>query len=131
MRVWLLRPELKPYIIRFNHAPSAFVSFVTAQPMEGLGTNIEMLERICAEDKEALDLIDQATQGKQGRPSKLENIDIVNVIPSGNARQHALRKLRKSRPDLHARVLKGKLSPHAAKVRLCRLSCRSTCTDGT
>jgi hypothetical protein len=61
-------------------------------------------------------LIDQATQGKQGRPSKIENIDIVNVIPSGNARQHALRKLRKSRPDLHAQVLKGKLSPHAAMI---------------
>ncbi len=62
-------------------------------------------------------MIDQATQRKQGRPPKLENIDIVNVTPSGNARQHALRKLRKSRPDLHVQVLKGKLSPHAAMIK--------------
>jgi hypothetical protein len=103
-----------------THAPSAFVSFVIAQPMEGLGTNIEMLKRICAEDKEALDLIDQATQGKHGGDRKSERIktDIVRLDTNqhGNTRQHALRKLRKSRPDLHAQVLKGKLSPHAAMI---------------
>jgi hypothetical protein len=99
---------------------ASFMQFVTAQPMEGLGTNIEMLQRICAEDKEALDLIDQATQGKHGGDRKSEHIkrDIVTLDADrrGNTRQHALRKLRKDRPDLHAQVLKGKLSPHAAMI---------------
>jgi len=36
--------------------------------------------------------------------------------PTGNARQYALRRLKKSRPDLHARVLAGELSPNKAMV---------------
>ncbi len=61
-------------------------------------------------------MIDQATKGRQGKRTDL--VDNVNEVmrPNGNTRQHALRKLRKSRPDLHAKVLKGKLSPHAAMI---------------
>ena len=103
-----------------THAPSAFASFATAQPMEGLGTSIEMLERICGEDKEALSLIYQATQGKHGGDRKSERIKTDNISldtnQHGTSRQQALRKLRKSRLDLHAKVLKGKLSPHAAMI---------------
>jgi hypothetical protein len=95
---------------------ASFMQFVTAQPMEGLGTSIEMLKRICAEDKEAFDLIDQVTQGKQGERTDLVNNVNEVVRPLGNTRQRALRQLRKSRPDLHAQVLKGKLSPHAAMI---------------
>lgn len=32
----------------------------------------------------------------------------------GNSRQYALRRLRKKRPDIHARVLSGKLTPNHA-----------------
>jgi len=35
----------------------------------------------------------------------------------GNSEQYALRKLRKSAPELHARVLAGELSGHAAMVQ--------------
>ena len=78
------------------------------------------LSRPCAEDKEAVDLIDQATQGKHGgdhtsEASKTDNISL-DTNQHGTSRQQALRKLRKSRPDLHAQVLKGKLSPHAAMI---------------
>jgi hypothetical protein len=70
-----------------------------------------------AEDKEALTLIDKVMKRKRGRPSKAENVNNVNVSrPLGNTRQRALRQLRESRPDLHAKVLKGKLSPHAAMI---------------
>ena len=34
----------------------------------------------------------------------------------GNDPQYALRRLRTQRPDLHARVLAGDLSPHGAMV---------------
>jgi hypothetical protein len=76
--------------------------------------------RPCAEDKEALSLIYQATQGKHGGDRKSERIKTDNISldtnQHGTSRQQALRKLRKSRPDLHAQVLKGKLSPHAAMI---------------
>jgi hypothetical protein len=36
--------------------------------------------------------------------------------PSGNSRAVFLRRLRKDRPDLHARVLAGELTPHAGMV---------------
>lgn len=34
----------------------------------------------------------------------------------GNSRAYALARLRKDRPDLHAQVLLGELSPHAAMI---------------
>jgi hypothetical protein len=36
--------------------------------------------------------------------------------PTGTSRATALRRLRKDRPDIHARVLKGELSAHAAMI---------------
>jgi hypothetical protein len=36
--------------------------------------------------------------------------------PTGTSADAALRRLRKQRPDLHAQVLAGQLSPHAAAV---------------
>jgi hypothetical protein len=36
--------------------------------------------------------------------------------PSGNSRAAFLRRLRKDRPDIHARVLAGELSPHASMI---------------
>jgi hypothetical protein len=81
-----------------------------------------MLQRICADDTGVLDLIDRVVQGKQGNPTGHNqhtsgNFDIVQVstAPTGNDRQRALRKLRKDSPALHAEVLAGNLSPHAAK----------------
>jgi hypothetical protein len=40
----------------------------------------------------------------------------VHISPSGNSRAAFLRRLRKDRPDIHARVLAGELSPHAGMV---------------
>jgi hypothetical protein len=79
-----------------------------------LGADTGLLKRICADDKEVLDLIDQAEQGKHGgdhtsAESKFDNVNVA-LRPTGNARQHALRKLRKDRPDIHAQVLAEKLS---------------------
>jgi hypothetical protein len=71
---------------------------------------------LCAE---VLDLIDATMQGKRGgdhtsEQSKSNNVSIAHR-PVGNNRQQALRKLRKDSPTLHAEVLAGNLSPHAAK----------------
>ena len=40
----------------------------------------------------------------------------VHIRPSGNSRAAFLRRLRKARPDIHARVLAGELSPHAGMI---------------
>lgn len=49
---------------------------VAAVP-EGLGTCLESVKRLCGNDPEALDLIDQATQKPVGRPANTSDI-IVN-----------------------------------------------------
>lgn len=77
-----------------------------------------------------MDLLDQVTVGERGAPKSNKNAakgetnpDNIKVCPSrpeaeqGTSRQYALRHLRKSRPDLHAKVLAGELSPHWAMIR--------------
>jgi hypothetical protein len=104
-----------------THAPSAFVSFVTAQPMEGLGTSIEMLKRICAEDKEALDLIDQATQEKHGGDRKSKRIKGENPpLETRKTRDRStkhLRRIRKDFPEIHKGIVNGKTSVSVASVQ--------------
>jgi hypothetical protein len=69
------------------------------------------------------------------RPKKAETVyngdRIVNTSgrPIGNSRAYALRRLREQRPDIHARILAGEISPHAGmieagfrKIRQCRQS---------
>ena len=83
---------------------------------------------------EALDLLTQELTGQAGgdrKSSDYENIISDNITNDifdskveaintsdgrGTSSTYALRKLRKSRPDLHADVLEGALSPHAAMV---------------
>lgn len=92
----------------------SFEKFVATPPLEGLGSSIRQLRHLCRDDKPALDAIDRACQRPVGRPS--ETVDNINDKPDGTSAAAALRRLRKDRPDLHARVLAGKLSPHAAML---------------
>jgi hypothetical protein len=100
-----------------------FIDFIMANPLRGLGTDEKMLKRICADETEVLDLIDRVVQGKHAGNGSNQyasaNVDNVHIStrPTGNDRQRALRKLRKDSPTLHAEVLAGKLSPHAAMVK--------------
>jgi hypothetical protein len=55
----------------------------------------------------------------RGRPENVynEKSDVhISERPSGNSRAAFLRRLRKHRPDIHARVLIGELSPHAGMI---------------
>lgn len=94
-----------------------FIDFVTTQPLEGLGANIETLRRLCVDDKPLVDLIDRAVQqGRGGRnnPQGVNqytevnddniHIDQKRDSPTGTSAAAALRRLRKDRPDLHAHV---------------------------
>ena len=112
-----------------------FGDFVTAYPPEGLGATPDTLRNMCRDDVEALDLLTQELTGKPGNPTgtnQHSECGISDIITNstfdseveaidtndgrGNTSTYALRKLRKSRPDLHADVLEGALSPHAAMV---------------
>lgn len=100
-----------------------FADFVATPPLKGLGASVPLLKRIVADDPEALDLLDQALQNPVGGSDKINlNDDIVHnendhERPSGNSRDVALRRLRKDAPELHAEVLAGNLSAHAAMVK--------------
>ena len=100
----------------------SFNAFVTGELPEGLDTNIDTIKRLCEKDKEALDLIDRAIQGRQGeRTDLVYNVHEVYVQstdrPAGNTAAAAIRRLRKDRPDLHQSVIAGDLSPHAAAIQ--------------
>ena len=51
-----------------------FVRFVTDAPLEGLGTDVQTLERLCADDVEAIRLIAEAKVRPEGRPETTSNI---------------------------------------------------------
>jgi len=97
-----------------------FADFVTTPPLAGLGADIALVRRLVADDVEALDLLDQALLdgSRQGKRNDLvNNINEVTERPMGTSRDYALRKLRKDAPELHAEVLAGRLSAHAAMVK--------------
>jgi hypothetical protein len=102
-----------------------FVDFVTTKPLEGLGSTISTLKRVCGGDVEATDLLDQALQQADGGDHRSEeyrttvnniNSDTVDR-PAGTSRAAALRKLRRDARELHDQVIAGELSPHAAMVQ--------------
>lgn len=64
---------------------------------------------------EVLDLLDQAMQ-REPSIHALYNVQ-GSSAPAGNTQARALRKLRRDAPGLHAQVLAGDLSPHAAMIR--------------
>lgn len=91
-----------------------FAAFITTPPLEGLGADVPTLLRLCGDDREALDLLDRATANAVGTNQHDNNI--IDHAPQGTSKQRALRTLRDRDPALHARVLAGELSPHAAMV---------------
>lgn len=97
-----------------------FVDFVAAPPLKGLGAEISLIKRIVADDREAVDLLDRVLQGEHGGDrSKLDNIQLASPssAPTGTSQARALRRLRKDAPELHAEVIAGRLSAHAAMVK--------------
>lgn len=94
-----------------------FIDFVTTPPTAGLGATVELMKKIVSDDPITADLLDQAIQRGPGRPQ--ETLDNIQDSPaaSGTSREAGLRRLRKDRPDLHAEVLAGGLSTHAAMVK--------------
>jgi hypothetical protein len=80
-----------------------FEEFIAEPPLAGIGCSMDMLLRLCKDDKVALDLIDQAVKRPAGGDQRSEeaktNVDNVNIDPrpDGNSEQAAIRRLRKDR----------------------------------
>lgn len=100
--------------------------------MDGLGVSYDFFTMICKADMKDLDAFDQVDvqpqggnrnpYGRAGKPEEEINHNIIMVDSSGGPEQgtscqYSLRKLRKSAPEYHARVLAGELSPHAAMIQ--------------
>lgn len=102
-----------------------FADFVAAPPLQGLGATIGLVRRVIADDKEALDLLDRELQRPGGRPAEtVNNINSSTGRPVGTSRDHAIRKLRseaeqgnETAAGLHADVLAGRISAHAAMIQ--------------
>ena len=61
-------------------------------------------------------MLDKAITGQHGGDrSKVNNIN-HDKATKGTSNTYALRKLRKDRPDLHAKVIAGELTPNSAMV---------------
>jgi hypothetical protein len=99
-----------------NHP--TFEAFVAAPNPGGLGATVDMLKDLCHRRKDVLDRIDEALQEQKRPGARTDLVDNVHKVerPSGNSESAALRRLRKDRPDLHARVLAGELTAHAAAI---------------
>lgn len=99
-----------------------FEQFVSTPPLKGLGASMRLIGRLIdslddlGERSAARDLLDQATQRPVGRPREILD-NIQDFAPSGTSKEAGLRRLRKDRSDLHAEVLSGRLSTHAAMVK--------------
>ncbi len=108
-----------------------FIEFLRGTPPNGLGSDLKAISRLCAavetqEAREALALLEEVTQQGGGAPQGNNNASKTSVDnihsstgterPTGTSQSQALRRLRTHRPDLHARVNAGDLSPHAAMI---------------
>lgn len=95
-----------------------FEEFVTTPPLKGLGASMDLVRRLVADDPGALDLLDRAVQRPLGANQHKEGMNNIQTLsaPSGTSKEAGLRRLRKDRPDLHAEVLAGHLTTHAAMV---------------
>lgn len=99
-----------------------FAEFVTTPATEGLGADIALVQRIVRDDPETEDLLDRALQGRHGgdrrSETKTDNSSLErDPNGHGTSRAYALRRLRKDAPALHADVLAGRLTAHAAMVQ--------------
>lgn len=98
-----------------------FTDFVVMPPLKGIGATVELLQRLVEGDPEAEDLLDKQLKedGRQGKRTDLLNNmkEVTAAYPRGTSKDYALRKLRKDAPELHAEVIAGRLTAHAAMVK--------------
>jgi hypothetical protein len=90
-----------------------FVDFVTAQPLAGLGADVDLIRRLVADDDEATRKLREVLKEKPGRKKSRNNI---TGSTRGDSRAYLLERLERERPDLLADVIAKRSSAHAAAI---------------
>lgn len=93
-----------------------FADFITTPPLAGLGTTADLVERVVKDDAEALGMFRKAMK-HQGSRTDIRDISTDVKSETGTSRSYALSRLERDAPTLHAEVLVGNLSAHAAMVQ--------------
>lgn len=84
-----------------------FADFVITKPLKGLGASVELVERVIADDDEAVRQLRETLKGTRN-----------NITGKrGTRRDYSLEKIKRDAPELHAEVLAGRLSAHGAMVQ--------------
>jgi hypothetical protein len=98
-----------------------FREFVETVPPDGLGSTLELIERIVGDDVEVLPLFRALTVGPAGRPSKSIADNVSNKQATddghGNSRAYTLDRLKRETPELFKSVVAGELSANAAAIK--------------
>lgn len=92
-----------------------FEDFVTTKVYWGLGATVQQVKNLLRDNPKLIDLMDKAMQRTVADNKPLDNIQ--EQAPSGTSAEAAIRRLRKYRPDLHAKVVAGELSANAAAIQ--------------
>jgi hypothetical protein len=96
---------------------TAWADFVRAEPPAGLGQDPIYVAKLCRGHADAEAALARVSRGRGKPQTKHDNIMNNGLAAQGTARAYALRRLKRSRPDLLAQVLTGKLSPHGAMIK--------------
>lgn len=106
-----------------------FAEFVESEPPGGLGSTLAQINFICRDDKEALDMIDQAVKNPTGKHTGVYSIHTLekrkvnpNIRPAGTSIQRGLRVLRERAETsekiakIRERMLAGEITVNAALI---------------
>jgi hypothetical protein len=102
---------------RHGNPFTSFEAFVTHQLWEGLESSVDDLKVFCRKRDDVRQLIDEAVGAApahvgRGHPN---SFDIIKPIGGTNP-TYILKRLKRDRPDLADKVVRGELSAHAAAI---------------
>jgi len=89
-------------------------SYLTSPPPNGVGIQLDTVEKLVADDAEALALYRQEMK-EQGARNDLRS-NPTEVIRNDRGKAYMLDRLQRERPDLFERVKAGELSANAAAI---------------
>lgn len=117
-----------------RNPPKTFREFVESPPLRGLGEKLADIERLLADDVEAVVRLRELTVAGKGNPTGnnqhsgnsnnvtiskelfIEPEPVKPQVERGNSRAYTLTRLKNERPDLFEKVATGDLSANRAAI---------------
>jgi hypothetical protein len=93
----------------------SFRAFVETVLPDGLGAKLDLIERIIRDDPEVLEMFRSITTG-QKHIHKTDGDNITIKPERGTSRPYILSRLKRSNPELFAKVVAGEMSANAAAI---------------